>query len=113
MIRSLVGNPPTVGIFATIDPRTYPVPDIPEGSVKAQQMPVVMNRLDKVVKLAKEVRMYDGSKLKVVKGSIPVGGPRDAAIVQKEFEEAGVSIVINCVHGLWAGKLAFLDILNG
>ncbi len=95
MIRSLVGNPPTVGIYATIDPRTYPVPDIPEGSVKAQQMPVVMNRLDKVVKLAEEIRMYDGSKLKVVKGSIPVGGPRDAAIVQKEFEEAGVSIVIN------------------
>ncbi|MGQ9608479.1 MAG: L-fucose isomerase [bacterium] len=95
MIRSLVGNPPTVGVYATIDPRTYPVPDIPEGSVKAQQMPVVMNRLDKVVKLAEEIRMYDGSKLKVVKGSIPVGGPRDAAIVQKEFEEAGVSIVIN------------------
>ncbi len=95
MIRSLVGNPPTVGIYATIDPRTYPVPDIAEGSVKAQQMPVVMNRLDKVVKLAEEIRMYDGSKLKVVKGSIPVGGPRDAAIVQKEFEEAGVSIVIN------------------
>lgn len=95
MIRPLVGNPPTVGIYATIDPRTYPVKDIPEGSVKAQQMPVVMNRLDKVVKLAEEIRLYDGSKLKVVKGSIPVGGPRDAAIVQKEFEEAGVSIVIN------------------
>jgi L-fucose isomerase len=95
MNRQLVGNPPTLGVFATIDPRTYPVPDIPEGSVKAQQMPVVMNRLDKVVKLAKSIKMYDGSKLKVVKGSVPVGGPRDAAIVQKEFEEAGVSIVIN------------------
>ncbi|MGB9597174.1 MAG: hypothetical protein ACPL7B_12910, partial [Candidatus Poribacteria bacterium] len=95
MIRPLVGNTPTVGIYATIDPRTYPVPDIPEGSVKAQQMPVVMNRLDKVVKLVESITLYDGSKLKVVKGSVPVGGPRDAAIVQKEFESAGVSIVIN------------------
>ncbi|HGE71451.1 TPA: hypothetical protein ENX78_11480 [Candidatus Poribacteria bacterium] len=95
MIRPLVGNPPTVGVYATIDPRTYPVPDIPEGSVKAQQMPVVMNRLDKVVKLVESITMYDGTKLKVVKGSVPVGGPRDAAIVQKEFESAGVSIVIN------------------
>jgi len=95
MNRELVGNPPTVGIYTAIDPRTYPVPDIPEGSVKAQQTPVVMNRLDKVVKLAKKIEMYDGTKLKVVKGSVPVGGPRDAAIVQKEFEQAGVSIVVN------------------
>jgi len=95
MMRSLAGNPPTVGIYAAIDPRTYPVADIPEGSVKAQQMPVVMNRLEKVVKLAEQIELYDGSKFRVVKGSVPVGGPRDAAIVQKEFEQAGVSIMIN------------------
>lgn len=94
-LRTLVGNPPTVGIYVAIDPRTFSVPGIPEGSVKAQQMPVVMNRLGKVVKLAESIEMYDGTKLKVVKGSVPVGGPRDAAIVQKEFEQAGVSIVLN------------------
>ncbi|TSC52944.1 MAG: L-fucose isomerase [Parcubacteria group bacterium LiPW_72] len=95
MLRELVGNPPIVGIYATIDPRTYLVPGLTEGSVKAQQLPVVMNRLEKVVALACQIKMYDGTPLRVVSAPIPVGGPRDAAIVQKFFEEQGVSIVIN------------------
>lgn len=100
-IRTLIGSEVTVGICAYIDPRTYPVPDIPEGNVRAQQTPVVLERLDKVVKLVERITLYDGTALKVVKGSVPIGGPRDAAVVQKEFEEAGVSIVI-CSMCTWS-----------
>jgi len=95
MNRELVGNPPIVGIFATIDPRTYPVPGISEGSVKAQQKPVVMNRLEKVFDLACKIKMHDGTPLRTVIAETPVGGPRGAAIVQEQFEQAGVSIVLN------------------
>lgn len=95
MLHPLVHKPPTVGIFATIDPRTYPVAGIPEGCVKRQQLPVVLNRLGKTAEIARQLTLYDGGKLKVVVASIPVGGPREAAIVQQEFEEAGVDFIVN------------------
>ncbi len=95
MIRELIGSKPCVGILAHIDPRTYHVRDIPEGSVRASQLPVVMKRLGKVAALAESITLWDGSRIKIVKASIPVGGPREAAIVQKEFEEAGVIAVIH------------------
>jgi len=95
MMRELVGKPVTVGIVGLIDPRTYQAPGLEGGSVKAAQLPVVMRRLRQVAKVVMGIKLYDGSPLKVVVAGIPVGGPRDAAIVQQMFEEAGVDCVIN------------------
>lgn len=94
MVPPLVHKPVTIGLVSCIDPRTYPVPDILEGSVKAQQRPVVLGRQAQLKVLLEQITLWDDSKLKIVVGSTVVGGPREAAVVQQEFEEAGVDIVI-------------------
>ncbi len=95
MMRQLIMSEVVVGVLGHIDPRTYPVKGVFGGSVKASQRPSVLRRIDQVVNLIGKISLWDGSKIRVVKASIPVGGPREAAIVQREFERAGVNIVVH------------------
>lgn len=91
----VIGGMPTIGLYATIDPRTYPDPAVGGKSAREQQEPIVRHRLELVKSLLESIVLSDGTHPRVVCSTILVGGPREAAAVCRDFEVAGVNIVVN------------------
>ncbi|MDO8683915.1 MAG: hypothetical protein Q7N50_10595, partial [Armatimonadota bacterium] len=84
-------NTSVIGVFAAGDPR------IDESS---------RQRCRNIVKMAADiladrVKLPDGSPAKVVYAPILVDGEKQADIVAKQFQDAGVSILV-CTPDTWA-----------
>ncbi|MCD6219609.1 hypothetical protein J7K43_04400 [Candidatus Calescamantes bacterium] len=82
---------PVIGVFAPCDPR------IDEASRKR-----VVNIIQMAADIiAERVRLVDGSPAKVVYSTVLIDGEKQADIVARQFEEAGVNILVG-VPDTWA-----------
>ena len=89
----VIGGTPTIGVYATIDPRTYPVPG--KESVRDQQAAMVRDRLEKVIDYIEGILKEHNIDGTVIRGQCFVGGPVEAATVRQQFESMGANIVVN------------------
>ncbi len=95
-------NTPVIGVFAAGDPR------IDADSRK---------RCQNIVKMAADiladrVKLPDGSDVKVVYAPILVDGEKQADIVAKQFQDAGVNILV-CTPDTWAfPQLSVISLLQ-
>ena len=100
--RTIERNTPVIGVFAAGDPRI----DKPSR-----------RRCQNIVKMAAEiladrVKLPDGSAAKVVYAPILVDGEKQADIVAKQFQDAGVGILV-CTPDTWAfPQLSVISLLQ-
>lgn len=101
-VKKIERNNPVIGVFCAGDPR------IDEDSRK---------RCQNIVKmaadiLAERVQLPDGSAVKVVFAPILVDGEKQADIVAKQFQDAGVSVLV-CTPDTWAfPQLSVISLLG-
>lgn len=101
-VKTIERNNPVIGVFCAGDPR------IDEDSRK---------RCQNIVKmaadiLAERVQLPDGSAVKVVFAPILVDGEKQADIVAKQFQDAGVSVLV-CTPDTWAfPQLSVISLLG-
>ncbi|NLN79400.1 MAG: hypothetical protein GX141_10845 [Armatimonadetes bacterium] len=101
-VKTIERNNPVIGVFCAGDPR------IDEDSRK---------RCQNIVKmaadiLAERVQRPDGSAVKVVFAPILVDGEKQADIVAKQFQDAGVSVLV-CTPDTWAfPQLSVISLLG-
>lgn len=101
-VKKIERNNPVIGVFGAGDPR------IDEDSRK---------RCQNIVKmaadiLAERVQLPDGSAVKVVFAPILVDGEKQADIVAKQFQDAGVSVLV-CTPDTWAfPQLSVISLLG-
>jgi len=93
---------PAIGVFATCDPR------IDEKSRKR-----AVNIVEMAAKiLAREVKLPDGTPVKVVYSPILVDGEKQADMVARQFEAQGVDVLV-CVPDTWAfPQLGLISLLS-
>ncbi len=97
-----VPRKPTIGVFATGDPRVDAVSR--ERCVNIIQMTAEI--------LAERVKLPDGSPVPVVYSPILVDGERQADMVARQFEAEGVNILV-CVPDTWAfPQLSLISLLS-
>ncbi len=101
-VSTIERNTPVIGVFAAGDPR------IDKPSRK---------RCQNIVKMAADiladrVKLPDGSPVKVVYAPILVDGEKQADIVAKQFQDAGVKILV-CTPDTWAfPQLSVISLLQ-
>ena len=101
-VKKIERNNPVIGVFCAGDPR------IDEDSRK---------RCQNIVKmaadiLAERVQLPDGSAVTVVFAPILVDGEKQADIVAKQFQDAGVSVLV-CTPDTWAfPQLSVISLLG-
>lgn len=101
-VKTIERNNPVIGVFCAGDPR------IDEDSRK---------RCQNIVKmaadiLAERVQLPDGSAVTVVFAPILVDGEKQADIVAKQFQDAGVSVLV-CTPDTWAfPQLSVISLLG-
>jgi L-fucose isomerase len=95
-------NAPVIGVFAAGDPR------IDSDSRKRTQNIVKMS----ADILADRVKLPDGSAARVVYAPILVDGEKQADIVAKQFQDAGVNVLV-CTPDTWAfPQLSVISLLQ-
>ena len=100
--KTIEHNTPVIGVFVAGDPRV----DKPSRT-----------RCQNIVKmaadiLAERVKLPDGSAVKVVYAPILVDGEKQADLVAKQFQDAGVSILV-CTPDTWAfPQLSVISLLQ-
>ena len=101
-VKKIERNNPVIGVFCAGDPR------IDEDSRK---------RCQNIVKmaadiLAERVQLPDGSAVTVVFAPILVDGEKQADIVAKQFQDAGISVLV-CTPNTWAfPQLSVISLLG-
>ena len=101
-VSTIERNTPVIGVFAAGDPR------IDKPSRK---------RCQNIVKMAADiladrVKLPDGSPAKVVYAPILVDGEKQADIVAKQFQDAGVNVLV-CTPDTWAfPQLSVISLLQ-
>ena len=84
-------NVPTIGVFATCDPRV-------DREARQRAVNIVEMSADVI---AKGVVMPDKTPVRVVYSAVLVDGEKQADIVARQFHNAGVNILV-CVPDTWA-----------
>ncbi len=101
-VSKLERNLPVIGVFCAGDPRI-------DASARKRCQNIVKMVGDT---LADRVKLPDGSAVKVVYAPILVDGERQADIVAKQFQDAGVNILV-CTPDTWAfPQLSALSLLQ-
>src|SRR5450759_223560 len=101
-VRKMERNNPVIGVFCAGDPRV----DAPSRT-----------RCENIVKMAAEilaerVKLPDGQAVDVVYAPILVDGEKQADIVAKQFQDAGVNILV-CTPDTWAfPQLSVISLLQ-
>jgi L-fucose isomerase len=100
--QAAVPKTPTIGVFATSDPR-----------VDEQSRQRCVNIVEMAANiLAERVKLPDGSPVPVVYSPILVDGEKQADMVARQFEAAGVNILV-CVPDTWAfPQLGLISLLT-
>jgi len=95
-------NSPVIGVFAAGDPRI-------DTDSRARCRNIVKMAADI---LADRVKLPDGSSVKVVYAPILVDGEKQADIVAKQFQDAGVNVLV-CTPDTWAfPQLSVISLLQ-
>jgi L-fucose/D-arabinose isomerase len=84
-------NTPVIGVFVASDPRI-------DAESRQRCRNIVQMAADI---LADRVKLPDGSPVKVVYAPLLVDGEKQADIVAKQFQDAGVNILV-CTPDTWA-----------
>jgi L-fucose isomerase len=101
-VKVLERNTPAIGVFAAGDPR------IDEDS--RQRCRNIVRMAAEI--LAERVKLPDGSPVRVVYAPILVDGEKQADIVAKQFQDAGVKILV-CTPDTWAfPQLSVISLLQ-
>ncbi len=101
-VSTFKGNLPTIGVFVAGDPRI-------DQDSRTRCTNIVRMVADT---LADRVKLPDGSPVKVVWTPILVDGEKQADIVAKQFQDAGVNILV-CTPDTWAfPQLSVISLLQ-
>lgn len=100
--QEAVPNLPTIGVFATGDPRIEEAPRARCANIVEMAANI----------LAERVKLPDGSPVRVVYPPILVDGERQADMVARQFEAEGVDILV-CLPDTWAfPQLSLISLLS-
>ena len=101
-VKKIEQNAPVIGVFVAGDPRI-------DALSRKRCQNIVKMAADI---LADRVKLPDGSLAKVVYAPILVDGEKQADIVAKQFQDAGVSILV-CTPDTWAfPQLSVISLLQ-
>ena len=101
-VKTSETNMPVVGVFVPGDPRIDPDSRKRCGNIVRMAADI----------LAERVKLPDGSPAKVVYSPILVDGEKQADIVAKQFQDAGVNVLV-CTPDTWAfPQLSVISLLQ-
>lgn len=101
-VKKFEQNTPVIGVFAAGDPRI----DAPS---RTRCQNIIRMAADM---LAERVKLPDGSPVRVVYAPILVDGEKQADIVAKQFQDAGVNVLV-CTPDTWAfPQLSVISLLQ-
>jgi len=102
MVEKIERNTPAIGVFAAGDPRIDK-----DSRLRGQNVVKMVADV-----LAERVKLPDGSPTRVVYSPILVDGETQADIVAKQFQDAGVKILV-CTPDTWAfPQLSVISLLQ-